>query len=70
MDSRFPALAASRRSVYAQVSIGIVKGLMTLSEPPDSLPAAQVGEEIVRALVGYFRAALVSEGLPLPADLT
>lgn len=69
IGARFPALNAERRRLAAMTGVAIVKGLMMLSAPPDNLPPPQVGTEIVTALLAYLRAVMVSEGLPLPADL-
>jgi AcrR family transcriptional regulator len=66
---RFPALPAERCHACAVVCVGIVKGLMPLSSPPDLLPPDQLGGEIVAALLAYLRAVLISAGQPLPADL-
>lgn len=69
IGQRFPGLAPERCHSCAVVCVGIVKGLMPLSAPPDSLPPEQLAEEIVRALLAYLRAVLISAGQPLPADL-
>ncbi len=69
MTARFPALDPKQRQLTAVVAVAIVKGLMPLADPPDSLPAEQVVNEVVTALLAYMRAVLVRAGQPLPPDL-
>lgn len=67
--SRFPELSAKRRRDGAIVGVAIVKGLMRLSEPPDSLPPEQALHEIKITILAYLRHMLVEAGIPLPDDL-
>ena len=69
LTNRFPALRLKRRRDGAIVGVAIVKGLMRLSEPPDSLPPEQVLHEIKITILAYLRHMLVEEGIPLPDDL-
>lgn len=66
---RFPALNPERRRLAASVSVGIVKGLMPLAQPPDNLPAPQILAEVKATLLAYIRSLLVREGHTLPPDL-
>ncbi len=68
MASRFPFLDPERRRILAAVSVGIVKGLMLMLRPPDSLPLDTVLSELEEALLAYMRDFLLREGLPLPPD--
>jgi AcrR family transcriptional regulator len=69
LSAHFPALAPERRRLGAEVGIQIVKGLMTLTEPPHNFPVEHVIPEMKRAIIGYVRALLASEGHVLPEDL-
>ncbi|MBL8164097.1 MAG: TetR/AcrR family transcriptional regulator [Anaerolineae bacterium] len=69
LAARFPLLRPERRRQAASASVGIVKGLMIISGEPATLSAEQSGDEIITALLGYIRAVLVQEALPLPPDL-
>lgn len=62
MARRFPKLDVARRREGAIVAVGIVKGLLSLSEAPDSLPPERLLVEIKTALVAYLRALLAREG--------
>lgn len=69
LAARFPLLKPDRRRVGAVVCVGIVKGLMALMEPPDSLQAEQVLAEIEIALLAHIQAFVMREGQPVPPDL-
>jgi AcrR family transcriptional regulator len=66
---RFPMLEPDQRHIAASVGVAIVKGLMALADPPDSIPAPLVVEEVVTALLAYMRAVLLRAGHPLPPDM-
>lgn len=61
---RFPTLPNC--PLVAAVSVGIVKGLMILAQPPYQLP---VWNEAQVALLAYLRSVLVRAGIELPPDL-
>lgn len=60
---RFPGLNRERCQQGAVVAVAIVKGLMLLSQPPDSLPTDQVLVEVKTALLAYLQAMLQREGI-------
>jgi AcrR family transcriptional regulator len=60
---RFPALNPVVRHVCATVGVGIFKGLLPLTAPPDNIPPQQVMIEINTAILAYLRAVLLRENL-------
>jgi AcrR family transcriptional regulator len=66
MLHRFPALPADNRQMAAVISVGIVKGLMILTQPPYELP---VWDEAQAALLAYLRSVLLRAGIEPPPDL-
>lgn len=69
ITSRFPTLPADRSQTASIVGVAIVKGLMRLTEPPDSLPPQQVLHEIKTTIMAYLRHMLVEAGISLPPEL-
>jgi len=69
MALHFPGLDPARRHVAAVVGIAIVKGLLPLADPPDSLPPPQVAAEVKMTILAYMRSVLLQAGQPLPPDL-
>jgi hypothetical protein len=65
----FPALDTDLRWQTAMVWLGINRGIMQLSEPPQNVPESMARSETKLALVSYLRAVLVRAGVPLPEDL-
>lgn len=66
---RFPMLEAERARIAAAVGVAMFKGMMPLMGSPDMLAPAVVFSELKRAITGYLRAVLVTEGIELPVDL-
>lgn len=48
-----PHLSESQRQLCAASGMGIVKGMMTMAHPPDSVPFEVVQREMVAALMAY-----------------
>ncbi len=69
LSSYFPALDRDVRRQTAMTWLGITRGIMQLSEPPQNVPEQTTQIEIRLALTGYLRAVLVRAGLPLPEDV-
>lgn len=65
----FPSFDALERDRSARVMVAIVKGLMPLIHPPDSLPGEYLLQEIKAALKAYVRSVVIREGHPPPHDL-
>jgi AcrR family transcriptional regulator len=61
---RFPGLPVEARRQGAIISVAIVKGLMQLSRPPDSMPPDAILVEVKTALIAYLQAMLQREGIP------
>ncbi len=69
LRAHLPLLTDAQCHETAAVGVGIVKGLMMLSAPPDNLPVERIAGIIKRALLAYLRAVLLELGHPLPPDL-
>jgi AcrR family transcriptional regulator len=65
----FPNINRVEINYSARVMVGIVKGVMALTAPPDNLPPPYLLEEVKATLKAYIRSVLLREGQPLPADL-
>jgi AcrR family transcriptional regulator len=63
----FPNMDDANRS--ARVMVGIVKGLMPLTAPPDNLSPHYLLEEVKATLKAYLRSVLIRQGQPLSPDL-
>lgn len=66
----FPILDGVETNQSARVMVGIVKGLMPLTAPPDNLPPHYLLQEVKATLKAYLRSVLQRQGHPLPPDLT
>ena len=63
LNAHYPQLAPEKIHLCAAIGVGIVKGLMPLSEPPTNLPAQAVAIEARHVILAYLRDFLEREGL-------
>lgn len=57
----YPQHEAAQHELAAHVGVGIIKGLLPLTQAPFSLPPQTVGQELTRALTAYARSAFEGE---------
>ncbi|MCU0511476.1 MAG: TetR/AcrR family transcriptional regulator [Anaerolineae bacterium] len=69
LHARGPALPAHEQQQNALICVGIVKGLMQLTDPPHHLAPEVVSEAIVTVLLAYIAALFRRAGLPPPPEL-